>query len=185
MRRPLHTLLALSALASAACAQEKVNPGAQALADFQKRAADYVKQHKRVQSEIHGLKPTNSPDAIEKHEHKLQHEMREARREAKQGDVFTPEATAEFRRLIGDTLKGPEAARIRESMRSAAPVALRELRVNGRYPPGLALQTTPPSLLKNLPELPPELDYRVVGHTLILRDVEANLIVDWIPDVIS
>jgi len=37
----------------------------------------------------------------------------------------------------------------------------------------------------NLPELPPQLEYRVVGRSLILRDSEANLIVDFIRDAIQ
>ena len=30
----------------------------------------------------------------------------------------------------------------------------------------------------------PEVEYRVVGHDLLLRDVEANLVVDLIPNAI-
>jgi hypothetical protein len=37
----------------------------------------------------------------------------------------------------------------------------------------------------NLPPLPAELEYRVVGHSLILRDIEANLIVDFIVNAIT
>ena len=61
----------------------------------------------------------------------------------------------------------------------------RPLRVNESYPAGAPLPTVPPSLLLNLPPLPPEVEYRIVGTDLILHDVEANLIVDWIPDAIS
>jgi len=32
--------------------------------------------------------------------------------------------------------------------------------------------------------LPPELDYRVVGRDLVLRDVKANLVVDFIANAI-
>ena len=42
----------------------------------------------------------------------------------------------------------------------------------------------PPSILLNLPALPHELDYRIVGRTLVLRDVGANLMVDYIPGAI-
>ena len=41
----------------------------------------------------------------------------------------------------------------------------------------------PPSILLNLPKLPEELEYRFVGPHLILHDVNANLIVDFIPGV--
>jgi len=42
----------------------------------------------------------------------------------------------------------------------------------------------PPSLLSNLPLLPPELEYRTVGRDVVLRDVGANLIVDVVAGVI-
>ena len=57
------------------------------------------------------------------------------------------------------------------------------LQVNANYPDGLPLQSMPPSLLLNLPRLPKELEYRFVGRELILRDTQANLIVDVIPDL--
>jgi len=152
--------------------------------DFNRRVADYVKLHKTAQSEIHRLKPTNSPEAIERYEHHLAHRIREARPAAVEGNIFTPAIAQEFRRLIGVTMQGPEAARIRESLQHAAPVHLRTIRVNRAYPDGLPLQSTPPSLLLNLPPLPPEVEYRLVGHTLVLRDADANLVVDFIANAI-
>ena len=41
-----------------------------------------------------------------------------------------------------------------------------------------ALQSTPPTLLSDLPKLPSELEYRIVGRELVLLDTAANLIVD-------
>jgi hypothetical protein len=35
-----------------------------------------------------------------------------------------------------------------------------------------------------LPQLPEDVEYRIVGKTLILRDVDANIIVDFIPNAI-
>jgi hypothetical protein len=46
------------------------------------------------------------------------------------------------------------------------------------------LQSTPPTILMNLPRLPPELEYRINGRALVLRDTNANLVVDLIPDAI-
>jgi hypothetical protein len=59
-----------------------------------------------------------------------------------------------------------------------------KLQVNQAYPENVPLQSTPPTLLLNLPEPPDGLEYRIVGRDLILRDVEANTIVDFIPDAI-
>jgi hypothetical protein len=56
--------------------------------------------------------------------------------------------------------------------------------VNASYPEDLPLAAVPPSLLNNLPRLPPELEYRFVNRDLILLDNSANLIVDFIRDVV-
>ena len=50
-----------------------------------------------------------------------------------------------------------------------------------RFPAAAPMATMPPSLLAVLPPLPKELEYRIIGNFLILRDVEAALILDVIP----
>jgi hypothetical protein len=37
----------------------------------------------------------------------------------------------------------------------------------------------PPQVLRSLPPLPPELEYRFIGTTLILLDAHAHIIVDY------
>jgi hypothetical protein len=56
--------------------------------------------------------------------------------------------------------------------------------VNMTYPPNLPKATFPPRLALSLPQLPEVLEYRLVGHHLILRDFEANLIVDYIAGIV-
>ena len=58
------------------------------------------------------------------------------------------------------------------------------LAVNAVYPDAAPFSTVPPSLLLKLPPLPEEARYRFVGRALILRDTEANVILDFIPDVV-
>lgn len=57
--------------------------------------------------------------------------------------------------------------------------------VNSPYPAGVPLATFPPMLLARLPELPKALEYRFAGPHLIVRDVEANLVVDALPHVLT
>ena len=73
---------------------------------------------------------------------------------------------------------------IRQSLRSAEPVQL-HLEINDTYPEHAPLQSTPPSLLENLPKLPPEIEYRITGRDLVLLDSKANLVVDIIRGVFS
>jgi hypothetical protein len=54
--------------------------------------------------------------------------------------------------------------------------------VNQIYPTTFPLATFPSALLRELPELPKPLEYRLVRQYLILRDGEANLIIDVLPN---
>ena len=162
----------------------QANDDAQIVAEFTHRVADYVKIHKSAQTESRRLKPTASPEAIERYQVRLARGIRRARMGTRVGEIFTPAIAAEFRRLIAIAMQGPDSARIRQSLQRAAPVQTSAIRVNSRYPAGVALQSTPPSLLQNLPPLSPEVDYRVVGRDLVLRDVDANLVVDILKDAI-
>jgi hypothetical protein len=165
-------------------AQEKVNQDSVILQGFANRVADYVKLHKEVRSQVQPMKQTDSVQAIQDHEHEMAQQIRERRHGVAQGNIFTPEISAEFHRLIGIAMRGQKADRIHESLKHAEPLRTQPIRVNEAYPAGVPLQSTPPSLLLNLPPLPPEVEYRVVGHDLILRDIEANVIVDFLGNAI-
>jgi len=173
-----------STLLLAALAQDKVNPEARVQEDFRKRVMEYVALHKSARADIKPLKPTQSQAEIAHYEHLLAHRIRERRGHVGQGAIFTPEITAEFRRLTGIALQGSAGTRVQKSLNRAEPVRLPRLKVNDIYPEGAPLQSTPPSFLANLPQLPPEVEYRVVGNDLVLRDVDANLIVDLIPNLV-
>jgi|SRR5580700_3897510 hypothetical protein len=179
----LVVLIALCTLRAQHRPTENVNRDALIQQDFQNRIAAYMKLRKTVEAELPKLKPTELSAKIAEHEHELARRIRVARRHARQGEFFNAEIGAEFRRLIGITMRGSEAARIQQSLRSAEPVDP-QLRVNDEYPVSIPLQSTPPTLLENLPKLPPEVDYRVAAHDLLLRDAGANLIVDLLPGAI-
>ncbi len=178
-------LLLFGPLPQSAQAQAKGNTDSPIAQEFAKRVAGYVDLHNSVKSEIHKLKPTKSAEAINIHEHKFSRALRHARRGVRQGNIFSVDIATEFRRLIATAMQGAGATRISKSLKHAEPVHLPALRVNSIYPEGVPLQSTPPSLLLNLPKLPSELEYRLVGTNLVLRDVEANLIVDLMPNAIQ
>jgi hypothetical protein len=52
-------------------------------------------------------------------------------------------------------------------------------------PEGVPLSFMPPRLLASLPPLPPEVQYRFIGRSLVLWDVHANLIVDFLPGALT
>jgi hypothetical protein len=170
-------------MASALWAQSPPSSSS-AFDEFSKRVDAYVAIHKAALSKVHHLKPTPDPEAIERYEHSLAHQIRELRKHSKQGDIFTPEIAAEFNRVIRAAMQGPSGVRVEKSLSNAEPVRLPELRVDTSYPEHLPLQSTPPSFLVNLPKLPKEVEYRVVGHSLVLRDVDANLIIDFMRNAV-
>jgi len=59
-----------------------------------------------------------------------------------------------------------------------------ELQINQSYPEDVPLQSTPPTLLLNLPQLPDGLEYRLLDRELVLRDTQANIIVDYVPNAL-
>lgn len=151
--------------------------------EFDKHIADYEKVRKAAHDKMPRLKPTSSPSTITDYQNKLARRIREARQHARQGEIFTPTVAPEFLKLIATALHGPDGPAIRVSLARAEPVQSTP-RVNHPYPEGAPLQSTPPSLLLNLPKLPPNLDYRLLGRDLVLRDTEANLIIDVLPNAI-
>jgi hypothetical protein len=167
----------------AARGQDRVNADAAVLKDFDARVAAYLKLRKGVVAGVPDLKPTHSAAAIAQRERELAERIRTSRPDAKQGDIFAPPIAAQFRRLLSLAMKGGNANRVRQSLDNAEPVRT-PLHVNGTHPASVPRQSTPPTLLLNLPRLPAELAYGVVGHDLLLRDIGANLIVDFIPHAI-
>ena len=187
-RKVVITSLVFAVLASTFAASQtkppqRVNQNAALSADFEKRVADYMKLRQSAQSGLTTPKNTQSPSQLTEYQHQLADRIRSARPQAQQGDIFTPEIAALFRHLVAQSINGPRGAQIRKSYERAEPIRGVHLELNQAYPDGLALQSMPPSLLLNLPKLPKELEYRFVDHELILRDIAANLIVDFIPDL--
>ena len=59
-----------------------------------------------------------------------------------------------------------------------------KLTVNARYPDIVPLTTIPPQVLQTLPKLTEDLEYRFIGNALILLDVHAHIIADFIEDAL-
>lgn len=170
-----------------AAAEQTVNPDAALLKDFKDRIDAYMKLHDRQETGAAQPKETNDPGKIKATQDALAGRIRAARANAKHGDVFTPEIRQLFRRLMYPEMKGPDGAETKKAIKEEGPPPppSKTLKVNARFPEGEPLPTVPPNLLVRLPQLPKELEYRILGKDLILRDVNANLIVDYIPNAIQ
>jgi len=153
------------------------------LQKFQEQVDAYLKVRKAAADQLPKLKSTPSAKDLADLKNKLAVSLMKARAGARQGMIFTPEIATEFRRLGQQALAGAAGTRVEKSLKRSDPVQ-GKVRVNQAYPPAVPLQSMPPTLLMGLPKLPMELEYRLVSKTLILRDVEANLIVDYLPEAI-
>lgn len=163
--------------------QPAANPDALVLVDFQKRIDKYMSMHKDTEKGSAEQEETNDPAKIRQAQLNLAERLRAARKDARPGDIFTPQIRAMFRRLMYPEMKGAQGRETRSEIKEDAPPAI-TLKVNASYPEGQPLPTMPSNLLANLPQLPEDLEYRVVDKHLILRDVDANIIVDYIPNAI-
>jgi hypothetical protein len=160
----------------------KVTPKAEnpTFGDFAQRLDQYLKLRKALPNE----RTTKRQEQIVDRRHSLAEAIRESRSSAKQGDVFTPEISEQFVRVIRGTLQGASAPNVRKTIRQGEPVAGVHLTVNAAYPEHLPTTTVPPTLLLRLPLLPEKLAYRIVGHDFVLQDTEARLVIDFIPAAI-
>jgi len=160
---------------------------AKALATMNDRLKEYLEMHNRIEQSVPKLQKEATPEQIDQHQRALQKLVQKARATAKPGDIFTLEARPVIKRLLATVFEGPDGKQLRASIRDEEdPATTAKLKptVNSRYPDTVPLSTVPPQVLQTLPKLTEELEYRFIGDSLILLDVEAHVIADFIDDVI-
>jgi hypothetical protein len=182
---------ATSASPSSAPATERVvgplaPADAQALATMNDRLTQYVDLHRKIERSLPKLPKEATPQQIDKNQRALEKLLREARATAKPGDIFTPEARPVIKRLFASVFGGPDGKQLKASIMDENPVtpAAMKLTVNSRYPDTVPLTTVPPQVLQTMPKLTEDLEYRFIGDWLILLDVHAHVIADFIEDVL-
>jgi hypothetical protein len=154
--------------------------------DFNSRIENYIKTHHQVEAKykITHIKATHSGADIVKRQHLLADRIRAARGGAKEGDIFTPEIAAYFRRSI-DSAYLANTEGISASLACVSPLVEQSIKANEIYPESFDYNIMPPTILLHVPRLPEELEYRIVDRDLIIRDVEANLVVDIMRNAIK
>ena len=161
---------------------QAVNAQGAATLEFKKRIEAYLKIHNEAEGKVPNLKRTDDPKEISDREKALADTIMTLRAGAKPGEIFAIEYQPYFIKIVQDDFKKRSAAD-RRALVKELPKNVK-VDINTIYPHELPLETFPGRLLRVLPDLPPELEYRIVGRNLILRDVKANLIVDILRDVV-
>jgi hypothetical protein len=156
------------------------NPDSAILADFKARLEKYVKLQRALLDKA-PIAEDATPAQIRARQETLATQLRMIRKDAKQGDIFTPQVAVLFRRLINPELKGREGRETKQALEEEdGERAQIWLRVNVTWPESEPLTTVPPNILANLPQLPEDVEYRITNKRhLVLRDVDANIIVDF------
>lgn len=152
-------------------------------ADFVTRVNVYVAVHLAAERAAPKLPQEATPVQIDQTQRAMAERILAARADAKRGDIFTPAMSTLVRRVLREVLSGPDGARRRAAIMDVN-VKFIPLTANQRYPDDVPLTTMPPGLLKVLPELPEEMEYRFIGPHLILFDQHAHIIPDFIPDAL-
>jgi hypothetical protein len=181
----------ISDATKARAAETKANPDALVLQDFNARIAAYMAIEKAAAKDSLPIEQSKSSGEIKAAQLALAEHIRAARASAKPGDILTPEIRNKFRRLMYPDVTGTSGRKTREALREdvhetdeGRPKKI-VMKVNAAYPSGNALPTTPANVLASLPKLPEQLEYRIVDKDLILRDAQANIIVDFILNAIQ
>jgi hypothetical protein len=162
-------------------AQPAVNPTAAALVEFTRRVKAYMDLHQHQEGAAPDVNAGASPAEVTAFEKALADHIKAARATARQGDVFIPAVVPVFKRVFADYYRrrsGRELRLLFDEVPNFKP------QVNGTYPVAAPKATFPPRLSIALPTLPEELEYRLVENHLVLRDTEANLVVDYILNVV-
>ena len=156
---------------------------AAALATMNDRLKSYVALHNKLEAALPKLPAEATPMQRDAVQRQFEKELRSARAGAKQGDMFTPQAQPVIKRLIAAVFDGPEGQKLKSSIMDENPVGVK-LVINGRYPDNVPISTMPPPVLQTLPKLVEGLEYRFVNDHLILLDVHAHIVADFIDNVL-
>jgi hypothetical protein len=181
----VRTLLALGFMlfSVGAVAQERppVNAFAESMVDFKERVDAYMKLREEATKKLPEVKETGDPAKISAREKALGQAIAHARSAAKPGDIFGVEMSAYLKKILAADWKSRSPAD-RKALFEEIPPGL-QLKVNQPYPTTLPLVSAPAKLLAQLPMLHEALEYRLVDRYFLLRDRDANLIIDVLPGV--
>jgi hypothetical protein len=155
-----------------------------AVDQFDAAIAEYMALRERLRKEIAGPVANSTATKIADASDALAGAIQRARPNARIGALFVTPVTPVIKHRIADAVRsenlGPVLADIDdEHIKPVTPA------IHLRFPAKEPLATMPPSLLAVLPPIPKALEYRIVGEYLVLRDIDAALILDFIPAAIK
>lgn len=157
----------------------------QAVEQFDRAVDDYVALHRLIERRFPPVRTFDDPAQMYAERAALRSAIVEARSIARRGDVFTPAVSQVIRERLLRAIRWHrhDPADILADNRAERLPGTPMPRVNQPFPWGLGAAMWP-TLLRVLPELPEELEYRFVDRDLVLIDMHANLVVDILIDAL-
>jgi hypothetical protein len=149
---------------------------------FQLRVAAYLSVRRGLQGSRPRTRFTDPIQMMFLSRAALASEIRHARAGASQGDIFSPEIATIFRGIIDTALREQLLGEVLAALEGRPDGAVAPM-VNGDVP-AQATIPMPACLQRAFPPLPPELQYGFLHRDLLLIDVHAGLIVDYVPAAI-
>ncbi len=165
------------------CVPASAGPSDATTREFTNRVRAYMELRHQATRDVPPLQVSADWSAIEAARDALAGRLHDARANAAMGEIFTAEAGPTLRHRIGDVLRehGVTAADVLADLADEAPTVVHaRVKVNERFDWMLGA-LMPGYIIAALPPLPDELQYRFVGHALVLLDTDAGLIVDVLP----
>jgi len=147
---------------------------------FHERVDSYVALHRRLAPPPAAADSTDPLSRLLTKQY-LASAIRSSRRISQEGDIFTPDVATVFRELLADSIGE------RDGETFLAELSGSEVVPHGMHPtvdepysmtPVLRI---PPDVRLGLPPLPAELDCRIAAHDLLLWDIYAGIVVDFVP----
>lgn len=154
------------------------------LEQFHQALTEYVDATQPYRKQAAKASAPEPEDQVRERQRVLAEALRtNVRPNARQGDLFDSHATAYIHRTIAALFRSPRAVLLIDSLEEQregepAPAGPPEV---GAVVPALRV---PPLLREALPDLPAQLEYDVRGRALILRDVDASTVVDFVPEAL-
>jgi hypothetical protein len=178
---------------------QTVEMDGETLRKFQHEVEEYVERRKEALKQIPPLDDKSTPTKVDTYQNALTNAIITFRRGSKRGDIFQTDVEQAIRRMLNREFSSAQGPGLLKDIKQGNPrvegnplpqdpskevIKNVTVAVNARYPETAPYSSVPPSLLLKLPLLPPQVRYRFIGRSLILRDTEADVILDFIPDVV-
>ncbi len=154
-----------------------------AIDTFEKQVKEYVALRNKVRESAPKLSKDSTPEQIHAYRTALEQSIRNARANAKRGELFRPEAADYIRRTLKTEFQGKDRQELRDKIFETELKGV-VLRVNYPYAEDAEFSEMPATLLAKLPQVPKEVRYRFVGRNMLLVDRESNVIIDYMPDAL-